>query len=134
MSCAEPNSPCVVKAQASTSGTPRACDFYSAAPFVVVVDNLSSTYVLNVQPTQATGSASFRTVRLFYRSSISYPPANPTFTDVPTTHAFYRYIEALVASGATAGCGGGNYCPDAAVTRGQMAVFLARSLGLFWPN
>ena len=61
-------------------------------------------------------------------------PATPTFTDVSPSHLFYRYIEALAAAGVTAGCGGGNYCPDAAVTRGQMAVFMARALGLFWPN
>ena len=31
------------------------------------------------------------------------------------------------------GCGdGSNYCPDAALTRGQMAVFLAKALGLHW--
>jgi hypothetical protein len=28
----------------------------------------------------------------------------------------------------TAGCGGGNYCPTADVTRAQMAVFLLRTL------
>jgi hypothetical protein len=36
-----------------------------------------------------------------------------------------------VASGITAGCGGGNYCPDAP-TRRQMAIFLAKALGLHW--
>jgi hypothetical protein len=35
-----------------------------------------------------------------------------------------------VKSGITAGCGGGNYCLDAALTRGQMAVFLSKALGL----
>jgi hypothetical protein len=30
----------------------------------------------------------------------------------------------------TAGCGGGNYCPDAPLTRGQMAAFLSKALGL----
>jgi hypothetical protein len=49
---------------------------------------------------------------------------------VPTTHPFFQFVEALVASGITAGCGGGNYCPDAALTRGQMAVFLSKALGL----
>jgi hypothetical protein len=29
--------------------------------------------------------------------------------------------------------GGGNYCPDRAVTRGERAVYLARALGLHWP-
>jgi hypothetical protein len=53
-----------------------------------------------------------------------------SFGDVPTNHPFFPFVEALVASGITAGSGGGNYCPDAPLTRGQMAVFLAIALGL----
>ena len=40
---------------------------------------------------------------------------------------FYAYIVTLVANGVTAGCGGGNYCPDANVTRAQMAAFLLKA-------
>jgi hypothetical protein len=41
-------------------------------------------------------------------------------------------IEWLVAAGITQGCDAANhlYCPAAAVTRGQMAAFLTRALGL----
>jgi hypothetical protein len=39
----------------------------------------------------------------------------------------------LAASGVTVGCGGGNYCPDAPLTRRKMAVCLAKALGLQWP-
>ncbi len=53
------------------------------------------------------------------------------FTDVPTSSPQYQFIEALYHAGVTAGCGGGNYCPDNPVTRGQMAVFLAKALGLY---
>ena len=63
---------------------------------------------------------------------MSPPPGTATFTDVPTSHIFYQYIEALAASGITSGCGGGNFCPDTFLTRGQMAVFLSRALGLHW--
>ena len=52
---------------------------------------------------------------------------------MPTSHPFFQYIEALKASGITGGCGGGNYCPGSALTRGQMAVFLSNALGLHWP-
>jgi hypothetical protein len=56
------------------------------------------------------------------------PPATGTvFTDVPVGSFAAAFIEALAASGVTAGCGGGNYCPSAAVTRAQMAVFLLRT-------
>ena len=65
-----------------------------------------------------------------YQLQVSAAPASPTFGDVPTNHQFFQFIEALAASGITGGCGGGNYCPDNFVTRGQMAVFLAKALGL----
>ncbi len=75
----------------------------------------------------------FRGCRFFWNRQISAAPVTATFLDVPTSHPFFQHIEALAASGITAGCGGGNYCPDASVTRGQMAAFLARALGLHWP-
>ena len=73
-------------------------------------------------------------VAIRYKRQVSPAPATATFNDVPTTHLFYQYIEALAAAGVTAGCGGGNFCPDAPLTRGQMAVFLSKALGLHWPN
>src|SRR4029077_8810177 len=62
-------------------------------------------------------------------------PDTPSFTDVPTTDFGYQYIEALKASGITGGCGNGTtFCPDANLTRRQMAVFLAKALRLHWPH
>jgi streptogramin lyase len=49
-----------------------------------------------------------------------------SFTDVPTSHPFYAFIENLFHSGATGGCGSGLYCPSSTVTRAQMAVFLLK--------
>jgi len=53
---------------------------------------------------------------------------------VPEGAFGYQQIEALFASVITGGCGGGNDCPDPPVTRAQMTVFLAKALGLHWPN
>jgi hypothetical protein len=64
---------------------------------------------------------------------VSPAPNTPTFGDVPVDHPFFQFIEALAKSGITGGCGSGNYCPDNPVTRGQMAVFLAKALGLQFP-
>jgi hypothetical protein len=60
------------------------------------------------------------------------PPACGTapFGDVPTTHPFCVWIKELAARSVTSGCGNGNYCPDATVTREQMAAFLTRTFGL----
>jgi hypothetical protein len=65
--------------------------------------------------------------------TVSPAPATATFGDVPTNFLYFRAIEALAASGITSGCGGGNFCPNGTVTRGEMAAFLARALGLHWP-
>lgn len=70
--------------------------------------------------------------RAAWRRQISPPPVTATFDDVPTGHLFFRHVEALVASGITSGCNAENYCPDAPLTRGQMAAFLATALGLHW--
>ncbi len=58
------------------------------------------------------------------------PPASGVFADVPAPDPFAAWIEELAAEGVTAGCGGGNYCPNGANTRGQMAVFLTKTFGL----
>ena len=71
-------------------------------------------------------------VGLGSRLQVSQPPGQPTFLDVPANDPGYAFIEALSASGITAGCGGSKFCPDAVLTRRQMAVFLAKSLGLSW--
>jgi hypothetical protein len=50
-----------------------------------------------------------------------------SFPDVPRSNPFYRYVEIALHNEVTAGCGDGNYCPDASVTRAQMAVLLLKS-------
>ena len=52
------------------------------------------------------------------------------FADVPETSPFCAWIEDLARRGVVAGCGGGSYCPTAAVTREQMAVFISAGFGL----
>ena len=61
------------------------------------------------------------------------PPAvgsSTGFNDVPTTYWAGAWIKQLVTEGITAGCGAGTYCPEAPVTRAQMAVFLVRTFNL----
>jgi hypothetical protein len=58
-------------------------------------------------------------------SAYTPPPCvTPKFSDVPCSDPRAPWVNDLVARGVTAGCGGGNYCPDAPITREQMAVFL----------
>lgn len=72
-------------------------------------------------------------VKIIWRQQVSPAPASPTFSDVPAGHPFFQFVEALSASGITGGCAPGRFCPEAPLTRGQMAVFLAKALGLHWP-
>ncbi|MGH9379901.1 MAG: S-layer homology domain-containing protein [Thermoanaerobaculia bacterium] len=51
-----------------------------------------------------------------------------SFSDVPRTSLFYRWIETLLHRGVTGGCAAATYCPAAASTRGQMSVFLLKAL------
>ena len=64
-------------------------------------------------------------------ASIDPPPcAMPMYGDVPANNPFCRWIEELTRRAVVSGCGGGSYCPTAAVTREQMGVFLAVTFGL----
>ena len=77
-------------------------------------------------------NVTFKGVRFFWNRQMSAAPLTATFNDVPTSHPFFRAIEAFAASGITTGCGGGNFCPNGTVTRQEIAKFFARALGLHW--
>ena len=51
-----------------------------------------------------------------------------SFSDVPVSYWAWQFIERLYSAGITGGCGNGNYCPTAPVTRAQMAVFLLKGI------
>ncbi|MBL8061989.1 MAG: S-layer homology domain-containing protein, partial [Anaerolineales bacterium] len=59
-------------------------------------------------------------------SGLTPPDVSPTFDDT-AGHWAEDWIEALKNDGITSGCATGLYCPDSAVTRAQMAVFLLKA-------
>ena len=63
-------------------------------------------------------------------SSYTPPACTGEFGDVACPSLFADWIEQLAAEGVTAGCGGGNYCPESPVNRAQMAVFLTKTFNL----
>lgn len=68
-------------------------------------------------------------LRGIHGSAYSPPTITGTrFADVPVSYWAAAWIEQLAAEGITGGCGNGNYCPEAVVTRDQMAVFLLRAI------
>lgn len=114
------------------SDTPG-CGRYQVTPTPFTIDNNANMYWIEVANTNGF-NASLYAVQLHWRRQLSAAPASATFGDVPTGHPFFRFVEALAASGITGGCGNGQFCPDTPLTRGQMAVFLATALGLHFPN
>jgi len=111
---------------------------YNATPLdFLVTSNVRRTiqvFVTQLDSAATDGSERFSSVEIWWHRTVSPAPAAATFNDVPTGHPFFQYIEALAASQITGGCGNGNYCPDAPLTRGQMAVFLSKALGLHFPG
>lgn len=65
----------------------------------------------------------------FLDLALDLPNGRTRFRDT-RGHVFEQHIAALADAGITDGCGNGNFCPDAPITRGQMAKFLDRALRL----
>jgi len=55
-------------------------------------------------------------------------PATGTFSDVPTDYWAFKYVEYAAAQNVVQGYSDGTYKPTDQVDRGQMAVFIARSI------
>jgi hypothetical protein len=131
---AQPNVPLpgtrtILTGAAATGDQPGCKVFTESLTTPETIDNENNTYFVWVQ---GNVTVNFLGVRIYYTLQVSPAPAVASFGDVPTGHQFFRFIEALKASGITGGCqlAPPLYCPDQAVTRGQMAVFLATALGL----
>jgi hypothetical protein len=110
-----------------------ACQIYNVFPPPHTIDNNNNSYFVEIF-IKGDAATRFQSVLFYYRLQVSPAPATATFNDVPTSHPFFPFIEALVAAGITTGCGEAPplFCPDGLVTRKQMAAFLARALGLHW--
>lgn len=116
------------------TGTPG-CATVSQSGLNYTVNNATSTFDIEVIFAATNGTLSVGGAVVGYRLQVSPAPGVATFPlDVPTNHPFFRYIEALADAGITAGTAPGEFSPDQAVTRGQMAVFLSIALGLHFPN
>lgn len=61
---------------------------------------------------------------------LDLPAGEPGRFDDTSGSTFEPEIEALAQAGITTGCTASLFCPDVAVTRGEMAVFLSRAFSL----
>ena len=85
-------------------------------------------------PDRAVNRAAMAVFLLRSRHGSDYTPPSATgiFVDVPVTHWAADWIEQLYQENITTGCKTNplSYCPDRAVRRDAMAVFLMRTFGL----
>lgn len=135
--------PFLLKAKLGSSYVPPAptgifLDVPTDHPFAAWIEDLSLRGITNgcgggnYCPSNPVTRGQMAVLLLKTKLGSSYvpPAATGIFADVPLSHPFVRWIEDLYGRGITSGCGGGNYCPSAPNTRGQMAVFLTRTFGL----
>ena len=121
-----------------TSGR-RFADVPTSSPFVEDIDRLATVGITRgCDPTAPTRFCPGQPITrgqlagfLVRGLALDTGPAAP-FLDVPDRHTFAAEIGILAATGITGGCTpqGTHFCPAEVVTRGQMASFLGRALGL----
>jgi hypothetical protein len=122
------------------AGSEQFSDVPASSPFCRWIEELANRGVVTGCGAGAycpTASATREQMAVFVLRTLDgtlNPPAcvagSEQFADVPASSPFCRWIEELANRGVVTGCGGGNYCPTADVSREQMSVFLAVTFGL----
>ena len=109
-------------------------DFQAGA--AVKIGDLPTTGVTVVGPNQINATTPALAAGGVHDVEVSNPGAETgtlpegwftNFLDVRQGHPLRRFVEKMRRRGITAGCGAGNYCPAASVTRAQMAVFVLKA-------
>jgi hypothetical protein len=110
------------------------CGGTNDASFTTAGNSLKSAAVFNWVTKRSysicirsTDSTALSTTKTFV---ISINKTTASFQDVPTNYWAWMFIERLYSAGITGGCAINplRYCPEASVTRAQMAVFLERGI------
>jgi hypothetical protein len=125
---------------ACVAGSEDFSDVPASSPFCRWIEELATRGVVsgcgggNYCPTAAVTREQMAIFTLLTLDPTLNPPpcvaGSEQFADVPASSPFCRWIEELFDRGVVSGCGGGNYCPTAAVTREQMGVFLSVTFDL----
>ena len=118
--------------------TPMFADVPASSPFCRWIEELARRAVVtgcgggNYCPSNAVSREQMAVFVLRTLDAALNPPActTPIYNDVPASSPFCRWIEELTRRNVVTGCGGGNYCPTAGVTREQMGVFISATFGL----
>lgn len=118
----------------TTVGQPGTVRQYFTIPGGHVVNNSRYAYYLHIDHSVTGSTLQNSGVTFWYKLQLSPAPASATFPDVPGGYWAFQKIEALARSGITVGYPDGQFKPDRLITRAEMAVFLAKALGLHWPD
>jgi RHS repeat-associated protein len=95
----------------------------------IAAGETATTYGPNDPVTRAQMAVFITLARLGPQTAFTYG-ATQQFGDVPPSNPFFKFVQKLAEMGITAGCTTAtpttlaNYCPNDAVTRDQMAIFL----------
>jgi hypothetical protein len=120
-------------------GTPLFADVDPASPYCPWIEELARRGITagcgngRYCPAARVTRGQMATFTLAALEGGGYAPpacAAPMFADLPASDPACRWVEELARRGVVAGCGGGNFCPAQAVTRGEMAVYLVQAFGL----
>ncbi len=117
-----------------TTGGPHFTDVAEGSTFYNYIETAYNHAIIN-----GYGDGTFRPDNNVTRAQLSkivvlaqgWPidtSGGPHFTDVPTTHSFYGYIETAFNHGIITGYGDGTFRPDNNATRGQISVIVYRAI------
>jgi hypothetical protein len=117
----------------SFGDVPRTDAFYRFVETLLHTGVTSGCSTSSYCPESPVTRAQMAVFSLLSREGPDYSPppcaaGSEVFGDVPANSAFCPWIEELYRREVVSGCGSGNYCPSSPVTRGQMSVFMLRTL------
>jgi len=123
----EPTTACSTAPFADVPATSGFCKYIQRLAALGITTGCGSGNYCPGQVIDRQQAAAFLVRAVVGEPATDYCGTTNPFTDVSYDSAMCGYIKRLAELGITAGCGGGNFCPAGAVTRDQMAAFLARA-------
>ena len=113
------------------------CGYFTVTPSSpTTIDNAAQNYWIYFTwvGTGFGSNVRVHSFRVYYRLQVNPPPIVATFTDVPTSHPFFRFVEAMAGRALPLDVVRGSSARMARSRAGSLAVFLASALGLHFPN
>jgi hypothetical protein len=115
----------------SFTDVPRTSPFYRFAETLMHNSVSTGCGATTYCPAAVTTREQMAVLLLAAKMGAGYQPPRPAqglFPDVPASSPFAPWIEDLTLRQVVTGCGGGQFCPQAPVTRAHMAVMVLRGV------